>query len=204
MGGLVGPTNGEFQWCGGHGSCDIETTACLCDEGYGDSGCTTKYQFYDFLPLTVVVCVLSGILAIIGIACIVWLRSAAEYKTVKALSVNMTTLMTIGIIFITSSNIALSVPVNSVSCIAWQWLFGLGGILAIMAPLLKAYRVSLVFHGGKLLRAVKITDKMLMEMLVKCALIEFLICCAYSVVHELFGGPIKFYNDDVLRIEDQC
>ena len=34
----------------------------------------------------------------IGVACIVWLRSAAEYKTVKALSVNMTTLMTIGII----------------------------------------------------------------------------------------------------------
>merc|ERR1712176_243373 len=109
----------------------------------------------------------SGILAIIGIACIVWLRSAAEYKTVKALSVNMTTLMTVGIIFITCSNIALSVPVNSASCIAWQWLFGLGGILAIMAPLLKAYRVSRVFHGGKMLRAVKITDAMLMSSLIK-------------------------------------
>jgi len=127
-----------------------------------------------------------------------------QYKTVKALSVNMTTIMTVGLLMITISNIVLTFPVNSVTCIAWQWLFGLGGILAIMSPLLKAYRVSRVFHGGKLLRAVKITDNMLMQMLIKCAVIEFLICCAYSVVHELFGGPIKFYNDDLLRIEDEC
>merc|ERR1712087_611850 len=202
--GLVGPINGEFEWCGGHGSCDIETTACLCDEGYGDSGCTTKYQFYDFLPLTVVVCVLSGILAIIGIACIVWLRSAAEYKTVKALSVNMTTLMTIGIIFITSSNIALSVPVNSVSCIAWQWLFGLGGILAIMAPLLKAYRVSRVFHGGKMLRAVKITDAMLMSSLIKAAIAEAALCVGYSFAHQWYGGTETYFNHLELRTEERC
>merc|ERR1712039_1097286 len=105
-----------------------------------------------------------------------------------ALSVNMTTLMTIGIIFIVSSNIALSVPVNSASCIAWQWLFGLGGILAILSPLLKAYRVSRVFHGGKMLRAVKITEKMLMAMLIKCAVFELLVCIGYTVLHEVMGG----------------
>merc|ERR1712154_43738 len=210
--GLVGPIKNEetgeyesvFKWCGGHGTCDIETTQCLCDEGYGDSGCTTKYQFYSFLPLTVAVCVLSGIMAVIGIACIVWLRSAAEYKTVKALSVNMTTLMTIGIIFITCSNIALSAPVNSISCIAWQWLFGLGGILAIMAPLLKAYRVSRVFHGGKMLRAVKITDAMLMSSLIKAAVLEIVLCVAYSVAHEVFGGTHIYYNHEELRSEIKC
>jgi len=207
--GLVGPklnaTNEyDFDFCSGQGDCDIETRSCTCKEGYGDPGCGTKYQFYSFLPLTVAICVLSGILAMIGIACIVWLRSAAEYKTVKALSVNMTTLMTIGIIFITCSNIALSVPVNSISCIAWQWLFGLGGILAIMAPLLKAYRVSRVFHGGKMLRAVKITDAMLMSSLIKAAVLEIVLCVAYSVAHEVFGGTHIYYNHEELRSEIKC
>jgi len=208
--GLVGPTLNEtsgeygFVWCSGHGTCNVDNRQCECEEGYGDAGCGTKYTFYDFLPLTVAVCVLSGFLVMIGIACIVWLRSAAEYKTVKALSVNMTTLMTIGIIFISASNIALAVPVNSVSCIAWQWLFGLGGVLAIMAPLLKAYRVSRVFHGGKMLRAVKITDAMLMSSLIKGAILEFILCTAYSVAHEVFGGTHIYYNHDELRSEIKC
>eukprot|EP00483_Globobulimina_turgida_P005380 UN05390 len=55
-----------------------------------------------------------------------------------------------------------------------------------------------------MLRAVKITDKMLMAMLIKCAAIEILIVCGYSVLHQLFGGTVKFYNDEELRIEDQC
>jgi hypothetical protein len=204
--GLLGPDDsGLFKWCSGNGECDTTTRQCSCDLAFGDEGCGTSYTTYKLhIALQVVVTLLSCILAMVCIGCIVWLRMNVEYKTVKALSVNMTTIMTVGLLMITLSNIVLTLPINSVTCIAWQWLFGLGGILSIMSPLLKAYRVSLVFHGGKLLRAVKITDKMLMEMLVKCALIEFLICCAYSVVHELFGGPIKFYNDDVLRIEDQC
>merc|ERR1719295_874979 len=93
---------------------------------------------------------------------------------------------------------------SSASCIAWQWLFGLGGILAILSPLLKAYRVSRVFHGGKMLRAVKITEKMLMAMLLKFAAIELLVCVGYSVLHELMGGATVFYNDEELRTEDQC
>merc|ERR1719481_1732125 len=93
---------------------------------------------------------------------------------------------------------------NSAACIAWQWLFGLGGILAILSPLLKAYRVSRVFHGGKMLRAVKITEKMLMAMLLKAACFEVVVCIAYSVLHEIRGGAEVFYNDEALRTEDQC
>ncbi len=63
--------------------------------------------------------------------------------------------------------------------------------------ILKAYRVSRVFAGGKMLRAVKITDKMLMAMLIKCAIIE-------GVLHELFGGKILYYNHEKLRIENHC
>merc|ERR1712233_196894 len=131
-------------------------------------------------------------------------RMSAEYKTVKALSVNMTTLMTVGIVSIVCSNIALSVEVSSASCIAWQWLFGMGGVLAIMAPLLKAYRVSRVFHGGKMLRAVKITDAMLMATLIKAAVLEMILCLAYSVSHEIFGGTEIYYNHDELRSEIKC
>merc|ERR1719150_2364883 len=105
---------------------------------------------------------------------------------------------------IVSSNIALTQKMNSVTCIAWQWLFGLGGILSILSPLLKAYRVSRVFHGGKMLRAVKITEKMLMAMLIKCAVFELLVCIGYTVLHELMGGATVFYNDEELRTEDQC
>merc|ERR1712233_225518 len=180
------------------------TRQCSCNDGYGDLGCGTKYDEYSYVALSAIIISLSSILALVGIACIVWLRMSAEYKTVKALSVNMTTLMTVGIVSIVCSNIALSVEVSSASCIAWQWLFGMGGVLAIMAPLLKAYRVSRVYHGGKMLRAVKITDKMLMATLIKCAVIEIAVCIGYSVLHELFGGSILYYNHDELRVEDKC
>merc|ERR1711994_422776 len=103
---------------------------------------------------------------------------------------------------IVTSNIALTLKMTSASCIAWQWLFGLGGILSILSPLLKAYRVSRVFHGGKMLRAVKITEKMLMAMLLKAACFEVVVCIAYSVLHEVRGGAQVFYNDDELRIKD--
>merc|ERR1719356_1939079 len=98
----------------------------------------------------------------------------------------------------------LMAMLTSATCIAWQWLFGLGGILAILSPLLKAYRVSRVFHGGKMLRAVKITEKMLMAILLKFAAIELLVCVGYSVLHELMGGATVVYNDEELRTEDQC
>merc|ERR1712154_741228 len=81
------------------------------------------------------------------------------------------------------------------------WLFGLGGVLAIMSPLLKAYRVSRVFHGGKMLRAVKITDHMLMATLIKAAILEVILCLAHSVSHEIFGGTELVYNDEELRTE---
>merc|ERR1711997_609001 len=142
--------------------------------------------------------------ALVGIACIIWLRMSAEYKTVKALSINMTTIMTIGLIMLICSNIAGAVPVSPASCIAWQWLFGLGGVLAIMSPLLKAYRVSRVFHGGKMLRAVKITDNMLMATLIKAAIAEALLCVGYSFAHQWYGGTETYYNHIELRTKQRC
>merc|ERR1711971_1203012 len=142
--------------------------------------------------------------AIVCVLCIFWLRYNKQYKTVKALSIDMTTIMTVGLLMIVCSNIALTQKMTSASCIAWQWLFGLGGILAILSPLLKAYRVSRVFHGGKMLRAVKITEKMLMAMLIKGAVLEMVLCTAYSVSHEVFGGTHIYYNHDELRSEIKC
>jgi hypothetical protein len=199
-----------FKFCGGHGTCQ-STQLCECEEGWGDStnpnsnGCTKAYEEYTFdVGLSATFITLSSLLCIAASICIVWLRQNAHYKTVKALSVDMTSLMTIGLVMLAGSNIPLVLPVSSGSCISWQWLFGLGGILAIMSPLLKAYRVSRVFHGGKMLRAVKITDKMLMSMLIKAALFEVLVLVGYSACHEIFGGTIKYYNDDELRVETQC
>lgn len=194
-----------FEWCSGHGTCDTTTRQCTCDLMYGDDGCSTKYSEYNLpLSLQIVIGLLSCMLAVICILCIVWLRWNKQYKTVKALSIDMTTIMTVGLLMIVTSNITLTQKMSSASCIAWQWLFGLGGILAILSPLLKAYRVSRVFHGGKMLRAVKITEKMLMAMLLKFAAIEVLVCVGYSVLHELMGGATVFYNAEELRTEDQC
>ena len=196
-----------FEFCSGHGTCDPTTRQCHCDLMWGppESGCNVAYSHYKMpVGIEVVVVLLSCLLAVICILCIVWLRVNKQYKTVKALSVDMTTLMTVGLLMIITSNVATTQRMNSAACIAWQWLFGLGGILAILSPLLKAYRVSRVFHGGKMLRAVKITEKMLMAMLLKAACFEVVVCIAYSVLHEVRGGAQVFYNDDELRIEDQC
>merc|ERR1712013_286267 len=111
---------------------------------------------------------------------------------------------TIGLIALVCSNIAVAVPVTAASCIAWQWLFGLGGVLAIMSPLLKAYRVSRVFHGGKMLRAVKITDNMLMATLIKAAIGEAMLCVGYSFAHQWYGGTEMYYNHLELRTEQRC
>ena len=204
--GLLGPNiNGDFMFCGGNGICDTTTTLCTCNLGYGGSGCTIKYENYTFdTALGGGIIGLSGLLAAIAIGCIVWLRVNAHYKTVKALSVDMTTVMSVGLAMLALSNVPAVIEVSSATCIAWQWLFGLGGILSIMSPLLKAYRVSRVFHGGKMLRAVKITDKMLLSTLVKAAALEVCICVGYSFCHEQFGGIHQYYNHDELRIETQC
>merc|ERR1719486_595509 len=208
--GLLGPTLNEssgawdFQFCSGRGVCNVKTRQCACDEGYGDAGCGTKYAAYTYTVLMAVVVAFSALLALAGAACIVWLRLSAEYKTVKALSINMTTIMTLGLIALVCSNIAVAVPVTAASCIAWQWLFGLGGVLAIMSPLLKAYRVSRVFHGGKMLRAVKITDNMLMATLIKAAVAEAAVCVGYSFAHQWFGGTETYYNHLELRTEERC
>merc|ERR1712154_88751 len=208
--GLVGPFltddgDYDFYYCSNHGTCDTTTRQCTYLLGYGDAGCGTEYSAYRLdIGLQIIIILLSGILTIICIACIVWLRMNRQYKTVKALSVDMTTLMTIGLAMIVCSNIASAQKATSVTCIAWQWLFGLGGILSIMSPLLKAYRVSRVYHGGKMLRAVKITDKMLMATLIKCAVIEIAVCIGYSVLHEVYGGTHIYYNHEELRSEIKC
>jgi len=208
--GLLAPvrnaSSGEWQFtfCSGHGSCDVKTRQCACDTGYGDAGCGTEYAEYTYTVLMAVVVAFSALLALAGAACIVWLRLNAEYKTVKALSINMTTIMTVGLIALVCSNIAVAVPVTAASCIAWQWLFGLGGVLAIMSPLLKAYRVSRVFHGGKMLRAVKITDNMLMATLIKAAVAEAALCVGYSFAHQWYGGTETYYNHLALRTEERC
>eukprot|EP00487_Bulimina_marginata_P010211 TRINITY_DN503_c0_g2_i1.p1 TRINITY_DN503_c0_g2~~TRINITY_DN503_c0_g2_i1.p1 ORF type:complete len:135 (-),score=0.34 TRINITY_DN503_c0_g2_i1:10-414(-) len=120
--GLVGPllnasgSGHYFEWCSGHGTCDTMTRQCACDLSYGDSGCSTKYERYSLtLALQIVVILLSCILAIICIGCIVWLRVNKTYKTVKALSVDMTTIMTFGLLMIVCSNIALTQQVSSIS-----------------------------------------------------------------------------------------
>jgi hypothetical protein len=198
-------TDYVFDFCSGHGTCDIITRLCACDKGYGGDGCETKYAEYAFdAAIGGTLMAVSCLLIAIAIGCIAWLRINAEYKTVKALSVDMTTLFSLGLLCLCGSNIALVSPVTSATCISWQWLFGLGGILSIMSPLLKAYRVSRVFHGGKMLRAVKITDKMLMGTLLKAALVEIIICGAYSFSHEQYGGTFSYYNDEELRVDQKC
>jgi hypothetical protein len=147
---------------------------------------------------------ISAFLAVNAMFCIGWLRINREYKTVKALSVDMTTVMTFGLIMLVCSNIVLVLGFNNVTCVAWQWLFGLGGILSIMSPLLKAFRIARVFNAGETLHKVNITDKMLLKTLTKAAIFECLICGAYSLCHEYYGGTSTYYNDDQLRIETVC
>merc|ERR1719249_633681 len=115
--GLLGPfvntsgTEGEddgyyFEWCSGHGTCDTTTRTCSCDKMWGDTGCGTKYSEYTLpLSLQIVIGLLSCMLAVVCILCIVWLRWNKQYKTVKALSIDMTTIMTVGLLMIVTSNI---------------------------------------------------------------------------------------------------
>eukprot|EP00483_Globobulimina_turgida_P008819 UN08837 len=55
-----------------------------------------------------------------------------------------------------------------------------------------------------MLRAVKITDKMLLATLIKAAIFESILCIAYSVSHEIFGVTEIFYNHEMLRSEIKC
>eukprot|EP01084_Bolivina_argentea_P213099 362053_1 len=97
----------SFTYCSGHGECDTTTRQCKCDLAYGDLACSTSYSQYSLsIGLQVIIILLSVILAIICILCILWLRMNKQYKTVKALSVDMTTIMTFGLLMIVCSNIS--------------------------------------------------------------------------------------------------
>ena len=115
--------------------------------------------------------------------------------------------MTLGLIGLVLSNIAAAVvPKTSVSCIAFEWLFGMGGSMAILSPLLKAFRVSRIFDGEKMIKSkkIKISDRMLLRMLIKAALIEMAICIGYTVAHIHYNGTNKHYDWIALRMETRC
>jgi len=197
-----------FDFCSGHAVCDVVTHQCSeCDEGYGGLDCGTKLEEYLYPALCSLVIVLSSLVAMVGALCIAWLWSARQYKTVQVLSVNMSSVMTLGLIALVLSNIAAAmVPKTSLSCIAYEWLFGMGGCMAILSPLLKALRVSRLFHDDKMLKSkkAKITDATLMKMLMKAGFIEMGICIGYTVTHLYYDGTTTHYNLDSLRMETRC
>ena len=98
--GLLGPfwnelsKNFTFEYCSGHGSCDIDTKTCNCDLGYGNkkdnsgtgNDCSYKYPKYSYNEeLFGIFVFIFVIIIIVLIASLIWLKSNLQYKVKRFL-----------------------------------------------------------------------------------------------------------------------
>jgi len=198
--------NYTFYVCNGNGECNIDHKRCDCELGYGGDDCSIVYQVFKYdTGLIVLWSVLFIICIIILILSILWVYQNRHYKTIKALSPNLTILFTIGLILLCIGTIVyLFHPLNDVLCNSRAYFYGIGAILTIMAPLCKTYRVAIIFAQARNLKKIEIPDKKLLVYLVNAVGIETVICIIYTVLHQIYGGVEKIYLEDFQRIQYVC
>eukprot|EP01083_Nonionella_stella_P048610 129831_1 len=198
--------DGNFTACSGNGVCDISRQKCTCFEGYNGEGCEVVFSAFEYNPSLQALFVAVLLLYIVILtASIVWLWMNQKYKTVKALSPKMTSLFTVGLILLcVGAIIYLFHPLTNISCNLRNFCYGLGAILTIMAPLCKTYRVSIIFAQARQMKRIEISDAKLLIYLINGMIIEFCICCVYTVLHEMNGGVDTIYLPQYDRIESVC
>eukprot|EP01083_Nonionella_stella_P018150 50712_1 len=195
--------NYTFHLCSGHGICDISTKKCTCQLGYGGDGCEVTYEVFEYPRHALISwsCVY-GVLNAILIASGLWVYCNREYKTIRALSVNLTLLFTFGLILLCVSNMLyLFHPMNDILCNVQILCQGIGAIVTIMAPLCKTYRIVMIFNSRQ---KIVIKDKTLVVYIIYGIMIETAICVTYAVFHQLNGGVQEVYWDEYERIEYKC
>jgi len=203
---FVSSENYTFYLCSGHGTCDIETKLCECEDGYGGSGCGTEYPVFEYSTVWVATWSTLFILIMIVFALsMYWLYRNQQYKTIRALSPPLVHIFTVGLILFTLSNILyLFHPLTDALCISRFYFAATGATIAIAAPLFKTYRVAISFERARKLKAVKITNHQLMTYIAVAVVVEVGICTAYAVLHQTYGGREKVFSDAQQLVEWKC
>eukprot|EP01083_Nonionella_stella_P181288 648872_1 len=195
-----------FYICSGHGTCDLHHKSCECVDGFGGDSCDVAFQIFELNPGFIVLwSILFGVLIVVLIASGVWTHSNKHYKSIRRFSPNMTLLFTLGLILLCIGSVMyLFHPLNDALCNARVFCGGIGAILTIMGPLCKTYRVALIFTSAIKMQRVVLKDKQLVLYIGYGVLIECVICCAYTVFHQLNGGVDTIYLTQYERVEYKC
>lgn len=65
------------------GECDKNHHTCDCDDGYGDDGCGTKYEEYEYPAiLSIIFICFSCFITACIVGCIYWLRSNIHHRVI--------------------------------------------------------------------------------------------------------------------------
>eukprot|EP01083_Nonionella_stella_P016152 45161_1 len=203
---VVAVGNYSFYLCSGHGECDIRTKRCNCQPGFGGDGCEIVFQEFEYQSSFVVLWLaLFGFLMCLLIVSGVWVYTNKHYKTIRALSPNLTLLFTFGLILLCIGTVLyIFHPMSDSLCSARIFFHGIGAILTIMAPLCKTYRVAIIFAQSKNLKRIVLPDKKLMVYIIYGVVMETIICVIYTIFHQVNGGVEKIYLAEYERIEYKC
>lgn len=221
--GLIGPIYNEtnnsyfFQQCSNHGICDNTYWICTCDVGFGGDGCQIQYQQFNFYEsngntsksIFIIWMLLLFILSLIIIGSIIWLWMNQKYKSVKILGARMSTLFSIGLVLVCIGTMFFLIEPSEKSnykimCNLRIYFYGIGAVLSIMGPLLKAYRVNVIFNQARKVNTatkIKIPDTKLVLSLINAMVIEFIVCIVYSILSDQVSIN---YNNLYYTIEYSC
>ena len=120
----------------------------------------------------------------------------------------MTILFTIGMILLAAGSIVFLVhPLTNATCNLRFYLYGIGSVMTITAPLLKAYRIAKIYSITKTnspMNEIVIKDSDLIRNLFGTIAFELGLCIAYSILHSIEGGIECFGNEDYEYVECEC
>ncbi len=161
---------------------------------------TQRYPLMGFYLLVILFLAQVSVLS----ASLWWLRVNGEVKMLRAHSVNFSSIFTLGMILVDCGSIAGLFPVTDAGCNAEFWFYGVGGVLAIGAPLLKTYRVVAIYTSAAKMKLKAFSDRMLFKILVPLVAAEVLLCCLYTAFHQIDGGVQKKVLKDTFKEHWVC
>eukprot|EP01083_Nonionella_stella_P072585 195759_1 len=192
--------------CNAQGTCNMKQKRCDCELGYGGNDCAIKYELFEYDTTWFIVWVaLYSVCIALLIMSILWVHCNRRYSVIKAMAPPLTILFTCGMITLCAGSIVQLVhPLDDASCIIENYLYGVGAIITIMVPLVKLYRVAVIFAEARNFKTIDISDWKLVQYIVFAVVIEVILCTVYAVLHQMNGGVEVSYQDDLRRIEYVC
>ena len=168
-----------------------------------------NYQFPKNTQISIII--INIIIFIIACFAMFWIFKKKHYESIKIISVNVLTFFTLGLCLSLISGILYTFhPITNNICCLYHIFYGLGSILIVASPALKAFRINLLKEkNAKSTKKATINDllsenKLIKKYLSKVILIEIIILIIYLITFLNDGGIHKKIDDEEYQIIYHC